>query len=126
MAAYHLFAPADRRRPFLRGFSGLLFAAAFVGSALACVRELTPEENAFYKRAASIEVGTTLERVRRELGSPSRILNPGEDCVSKGGRKEWLYDSFESEGARKPLRAGSYCYCADENSAVVAIFRIVS
>jgi hypothetical protein len=119
-------AAADRSGRFPRCFSGVLLAGAFLGSALACVRELTPGENAFYERVDGIEVGATLETVRRELGAPSRVLNPDEDCASKGGRQEWLYDSFESEGARRPLRSGAYSYCADENRVVVAIFLIVS
>jgi hypothetical protein len=46
--------------------------------------------------------------------------------VSKGGRKEWVYDSFESAGMRKPLPAGAYSFCADEKGVVVSILRIVT
>ena len=45
--------------------------------------------------------------------------------MSNGGRKEWVYDSFEAAGGKQPLRAGSFAFCADQNGIIVAIFHIV-
>jgi hypothetical protein len=107
-----------------RRLSGLLLACGLLCSAGACTRPLTPEETAFYERAAKIKVGDTLDVVRRQLGEPTRTFDAEGPCVSKGGRKEWVYESFESADLRKPLRAGSFSYCTNENGVVVAIFRI--
>jgi hypothetical protein len=96
-----------------------------LASAVACDRELTQDEASFYERARQIKVGATLETVKRQLGEPSRVLDADARCASNGGLKEWVYDSFDATGVRKPLRAGTFAFCADENGVVVAVFDIV-
>ena len=103
----------------------LLLACTFVCSTVACDRQLTPEETSFYARAREIKVGATLETVKRQLGEPPRVLDAQAQCASNGGRKELVYDSFEAAGGKRPLRAGTFAFCADENGVVVAIFDIV-
>jgi len=122
--ADHVF-PTRRTARTLRRLVNLL-ACACLCSAVGCDRKLSPEETSFYKRAEEVKVGSTLETVRRELGEPSRTLDAEGRCMSNGGRKEWVYDSFEAAGSRKPLRASSLMFCADRNGVVVAIFHIVT
>lgn len=93
--------------------------------ALACVRELTPDEIAFYERASEIRLGAKRETVKHELGEPSRIVKPSADCVNEGGRQEWLYENLVSQGRRTVLPAGAFAFCVDENDLVVSISKIV-
>jgi hypothetical protein len=109
----------------LRYLVGVLGAGTFLCSAVACDRELTPEETSFYERAREVKVGVTLETLKRQLGEPSRIVDAESHCASKGGRKEWVYDSFEAAGRRKRLSAGTFAFCADANGVVVAVFDVV-
>ena len=125
MTEHLLLLPIHRSVQIRRWFYGLLLACGFLCTAVACDRGLSAEETAFYERADKIKVGVTLEVVKGELGEPSRTFDAEAKCASKGGRKEWVYDSFDSFGVRKPLRAGTYSYCADEKGIVVSISRIV-
>jgi hypothetical protein len=91
---------------------------------VACTRELTPDERGFYERARALKVGATLETVKRTLGEPSRVIDAQEMCRSSGGQKEWIYESVETIGGTKPLRAGSIIFCSDQNTRVVAILNV--
>ena len=103
-----------------------VIAGAVVCLVAACVRELTPEEASFYQRVHLLKVGVTLETVKAQLGEPSRTPDADTECQSRGGRKEWVYESFETAGGKKPLRAGTFAFCADQNGIVVAIFEIAT
>lgn len=105
---------------------GLVFVCAFFWSAVGCDRQLTAEETSFYERAEKIKVGVKIETVEQELGAPSRTLDAQAQCANKGGRKEWVYENFESARGRKPLRAGSFMFCANQDGVVVAIVGIVN
>jgi hypothetical protein len=86
---------------------------------------LTPDETSFYERAEEIKVGVTLATVKQKLGEPSRVHDAEQHCIRKGGHREWVYESFDAAGGRKPLRAGSFAFCADQNGVIVAIYQIV-
>jgi hypothetical protein len=63
-----------------RWFCGLLLACGFLCSAVACNRELTAEETAFYERADKIKVGVTLETEDVSLVSHRGLSTP-RPCV---------------------------------------------
>lgn len=102
-----------------------LVATAAVCSGAACARELTSEEKAFYDRAHGVKVGVSVEALKQTLGEPSSISAAGDLCAARGGRKEWLYDSFDASGKRTPLRAGFFSFCADQSGTIIAIFQIL-
>lgn len=77
----------------LRCYEKLLFTSICLSLAVACDRQLTREEKLFHERAEKIETGATLELVKRQLGEPARVVDPGPTCLGKGGQKEWVYDS---------------------------------
>jgi hypothetical protein len=85
---------------------------------------LTPDEKSFYERADAIKAGVPLKLVEQQLGEPSRTVDGGPECVKRGGRKEWVYDSFKAAEGRKRLPAYSFSFCADQKDTVVEIFQI--
>jgi hypothetical protein len=111
-------------RPVRYGQATLL-GCLMLFAAVACRTQLTVEETAFYERARQIKSGTSLERVTRDLGKPARVLDAEPACTAKGGNREWLYDSVETPEGRKPLRAGTFSFCADRAGNVLAVFEVV-
>lgn len=108
----------------LRCFGFLLAAGVSLWFGMACDK-MPPEEASFYQRAREIKVGATLDTVKRRLGSPSKVVDADSHCASIGGRKEWVYESFETPQGRRALSAGNFAFCSDENGVIVAVVDIV-
>jgi hypothetical protein len=108
------------------GVASVVVVYALGMSTAACEQPLTSEEVSFYERAEGFKVGAALENVKQELGEPSRVVEAGTECRTRGGRREWVYESFQAGGGRKPLRAGTFAFCTDQREVVVAIFWVVT
>ena len=86
---------------------------------------LTEEEKDFYRRASTVEVGWSVEQVQRLLNAPSRIIDAEPVCNQPAGKKEWIYDSFASNGVEKKLRDRAIIFCVGPKGTVDQILDVV-
>jgi hypothetical protein len=76
-------------------------------------------ETAFRTRAAALHAGTSITRLRQQLGEPSRIVRAEGGCRASGGRSTWIYEYARLEEDRVWLSEGPIAYCIGADERVV-------
>lgn len=91
---------------------------------LRCATELSPAEKDFYARSDAIDPGDSIDKVKRRLGKPTRIVDGERACRGSGGEKEWVYESLETSTGRSPLRGGSVVFCVSRHGVIAAKYYV--